>query len=243
MLRVTIDTGAAKIYTTLNKFAIYVATSQSTGCYCTIEKALQSTPTVYTTVTDKQTITGWSGWNVINVPDITTYGNTAASQYGRLRFTFGCTGGTSTSSYFGLSIRSMMGFGGMGHTTPSNMATHGHLYNWDSSQNATFPAQVAAKSFSGSGASLTSLPAEQLTGTIKAVRLPAATTTTQGALSAADKIKLDGLEATISITDAEIDAICTSTLEVDSTLVDEVTGTSYRLYVSEGNLKMAEVNK
>ena len=101
---------------------------------------------------------------------------------------------------------------------------------------------VYATTFSGSGASLTNLPAGQLTGTINAARLPAATTTTQGALSAADKIKLDGLEAIISITDDEIDAICTSALEVDSTLVDEVTGTSYRLYVSEGNLKMAEVN-
>ena len=35
-----------------------------------------------------------------------------------------------------------MGFGGMGWTTPSTMAKTGHLYSFDSSQNATFPADV-----------------------------------------------------------------------------------------------------
>lgn len=243
MLRVTLNTGLAKIYTTLNKFAIYVSTNRATDCYCTIQKALESTPDTYVTVVENVPISGWSGWNIINTSGITTYGNQASSQYGRVRFIFGCAGGTANTQYFGMNVQNIMGFGGMGHTTPSNLAKHGHLYNWNENQDAIFPAQVTAKSFSGSGASLTSLPAGQLTGIINAARLPAATTTTQGALSAADKIKLDGLEATISITDAEIDAICTSTLEVDSTLVDEVTGTSYRLYVSEGNLKMAEVNK
>lgn len=174
MLRITVDTGAARIYTTLNKFAIYVTTNNSSGCYCTIEKALQSTPTTYITVVDKQGISGWSGWNIINVSDITTYGNTATSQYGRLRFTFGCTGGTSNASYFGLQVKNIMGFGGMGHHTPSNMATHGHLYNWDSSQNATFPAKVTATSFAGSGASLTALNASNINaGTLAAARLPA----------------------------------------------------------------------
>lgn len=173
MLRVTVDTGAAGIYTTLNKFAIYISTNQSSGSYCTIEKALQSTPTTYVTVVEKQGISGWSGWNIINVSGITTYGNTAASQYGRLRFTFGCTGGTSTTSYFGLQVKNIMGFGGMGHTTPSNMATHGHLYNWDSSQNATFPAKVTASSFAGNGASLTALNASNINaGTLAAARLP-----------------------------------------------------------------------
>lgn len=77
---------------------------------------------------------------------------------------------------------------------------------------------------------------------VPVAQLPAVTTSSNGVMTAIDKVKLDSLEAIISITDDEIDAICTSALEVDSTLVDEVTGTSYRLYVSEGNLKMAEVN-
>lgn len=48
-------------------------------------------------------------------------------------------------------------------------------------------------------------------------------------------------ELSVSITNDEIDAICGSTLELDSTLTDEMTGTTYALYVSDGNLKMTEV--
>ncbi|WP_405379127.1 hypothetical protein [Phascolarctobacterium sp.] len=70
---------------------------------------------------------------------------------------------------------------------------------------------VYATTFSGSGASLTNLPAGQLTGTINAARLPAATTTTQGALSATDKAKLDSLETMTAITNDEIDTICGTT--------------------------------
>lgn len=48
-------------------------------------------------------------------------------------------------------------------------------------------------SISGSGSGITGLNASNLAdGTVPAVRLPAATTSTQGALSAADKTKLDG---------------------------------------------------
>lgn len=44
------------------------------------------------------------------------------------------------------------------------------------------------------------------------------------------------------ITEAEIDDICTSTLDVDNTLVDDITGKNYALYVSDGDLKMTEVS-
>jgi len=36
MLRVTLHTSAASIYTTINKIVIYCSTSGSSGCYCTI---------------------------------------------------------------------------------------------------------------------------------------------------------------------------------------------------------------
>ena len=150
LLRVTIDTDSFQVYTTLNKFAIYVSTSGSTGCYCTIDASLESTPTTFETFANQVPINGWSGWNIINTSGITTYGNTAASQYGKIRFTFGCTGGTA-KNYTGLTLLTIMGFGGMGHTTPSYMAKLGHLYTWDSSQNAFFPAKVTATGgFSGS---------------------------------------------------------------------------------------------
>ena len=145
-LRITIATSAAHIYTVLNKFAIYMSTAGNT-VQVKIEKALESTPTSYSTVLDWTSITGWSGWNIYNVGGITTYGNTASSQYGRIRFTFRQTAATST--YCAATIYRIMGFGGVGWTVPSNMAKDGHLYSYDSNQNATFPAQVTATQFNG----------------------------------------------------------------------------------------------
>ena len=36
LLRITVDTINASVYTSLNKFAIYISTSGSTNCWCTI---------------------------------------------------------------------------------------------------------------------------------------------------------------------------------------------------------------
>ena len=148
-LRVTIDTGLAPVYTTLNKFVIYVSTNGSTGCKVKIQKALQSTPTTFVDHTDFIDIAGWSGYNVINTNGLTTYGNTAASQYGRVRFLFTNTNSGASTNYSGLNVMRIMGFGGVGWTCPSNMARNGHLYAMDSAQNATFPAQVTATQFNG----------------------------------------------------------------------------------------------
>lgn len=49
-------------------------------------------------------------------------------------------------------------------------------------------------------------------------------------------------DALVFITKAEIDDICTSTLDIDNTLVDDITGKNYTLYVSDGDLKMTEVS-
>lgn len=146
-LRVTIDTGNAGIYTALNKFVIFLSTNGSASTTVTIQKALQSTPDTYTDVATNIGVSGWSGYNVINVTAFTTYGNTAASQYGRVRFIFKANGGNT--SYIGMQIYKIMGFGGVGWTTPSTMAKTGHLYSFDSSQNATFPANVTATKFIG----------------------------------------------------------------------------------------------
>lgn len=152
MLRITIDTSSEtgiNCYTVLNKFCIYMSTMGKTGCYCTIQKALQSTPTVFTDVVTKVPISGWSGYNIINTPSITTYGDSPSSQYGRLRFVFGCTG-DDYPDYKGLCIHGIRAFGGEGWKTPSNMAVNGHLYKYDSEQNAIFPNSVSANEFYGS---------------------------------------------------------------------------------------------
>lgn len=47
-----------------------------------------------------------------------------------------------------------MGFGGVGWTTPSNMAKYGTIYSYDYNQNAFFPAGLSATSLSEGGTKL-----------------------------------------------------------------------------------------
>lgn len=146
-LRITITTNTAKVYTALNKFVIYCSTNGSSGSWCTIDgktKAnVDSGTDTWVTFANKVSLSGWSGYNVINTPDITTYGNTSA-QHQKLRFTFGVTSHPSSSSYAGLIIYRIMGFGGNGWITPSTMAATGRIYTYDASQNVTFPGAVTA---------------------------------------------------------------------------------------------------
>ena len=145
-LRLTLTTSGC-VYSVLNKFAIDVSTNGSTGCYVTIEGRTKANVDAgvdtWVEFAKDITISGWSGWNIINTSGITTHGNTN-NQYANLRFTFGCTGGNISegSSYHGLQIRRLKAFGGVGWQTPSNMAQYGSLYQYDYSQNALFPADV-----------------------------------------------------------------------------------------------------
>lgn len=145
-LRLTLTTSGC-VYSALNKFAIDVSTNGSTGCYVTIEGRTKANVDAgvdtWVEFAKDITISGWSGWNIINTSGITTHGNTN-NQYANLRFTFGCTGGNISegSSYHGLQIRRLKAFGGVGWQTPSNMAQYGSLYRYDYSQNALFPADV-----------------------------------------------------------------------------------------------------
>lgn len=149
MLRITLDTDKIPVYTIFNKFALYVSTNGSTECYCTIDASLESTPTTFVPFADKVKISGWSGWNIINVTNLISYGNSPSRQYGLIRFTFGCSSGND-GKYYGLQIYRIMGFGGVGWTTCSNMAKNGSIYSYDSNQNVTFPAAVVASNFYGS---------------------------------------------------------------------------------------------
>ena len=154
MLRVTIDTDKFGLYTVLNKFAIYLSTQGHNGCYCTIDASLESNPTNFVTFANKVGVSGWSGWNIINTSSLTTYGNNNAkgSQYGLIRFTFGITSASSNSN--GMVIYRIMGFGGVGWTTPSTMARIGTIYSYDAYQNVTFPAKITATGFNGVAAKL-----------------------------------------------------------------------------------------
>lgn len=153
MLRITLHTSAAGVYTVLNKFVMYVSTNGSQGSYCTIRCRTQQNyedgVDTWVTMADKVSIGGWSGYNVINITPITTYGNVKSSQYGEWQFIFGYT--SCSNDYPGLVVRNIFGFGGLGWTTPSTMAKTGHLYSFDYDQNATFPANVTAVAFKKTG--------------------------------------------------------------------------------------------
>lgn len=150
MLRITFDTSSItgiNCYSVLNKFVINISTEGMKFCYCTIQKALQKAPTVFSDVIVKVPIGGWTGYNIINTPSIQTYGNDEENQYGRIRFIFGSDDSTTTNTR--LKILSINAFGGVGQNVPSNMAKNGHLYNYNYNQDAIFPANVVATNFIG----------------------------------------------------------------------------------------------
>lgn len=166
-LRITIDTGKAGLYTVLRKILIYISTNYSQNCKVTIKAALQSNPTNYTlTICNNLPIGGWSGWNVIPC-NFVTYGNTPASQYGRIQFIFTQTGLSDTTKKGGLIISRIFAYGGVGWITPSSMALHGHAYSWDGDLNVTFPAKVTATGgFAGNVTGNVSGTSANVTGTV-----------------------------------------------------------------------------
>lgn len=149
-VRVILETKTANVYTTLNKFAIYLTTNGTNGNWCTIDarlrKNLDNGVDEWVTLAKRVPVNGWSGWNIINIPTITTYGNQASNQYGEIRFTFGATSHPNTN-YPGLSISKIYSFGGVGWAVPSPMASNGHLYSFDANQDATFPGTLKSTAF------------------------------------------------------------------------------------------------
>lgn len=150
-LRVIIDAEIATVYTELNKFLIYCSTNGSSGCWCTIEgrnwENVNKGIDKWDTFADRVNIAGWSGYNIVNTPKFITYRAGGNSKYYKeIRFTFGVTSHPSTASSYGLSISNIMGFGGVGWLTPSNLAGKGTLYSYDANQNAIFPKGIYAES-------------------------------------------------------------------------------------------------
>lgn len=152
-LRITIKNTFGKLYTTLNKFLLYVCyASNTTGCWCTIDGKTQanveSGTDAWKVFVEKAGILGWSGYNVINTPNITTYGNVSnkRDQYSVIRFTFGCT--SHDTAYEGLSVRNILGFGGVGWLTPSTLAGQGVPCRLQVDQSVAFPKYVEAEGFS-----------------------------------------------------------------------------------------------
>lgn len=147
-LRITLNATNMGLYTRLQKLLINISTSYATGSNVIIEKAMKGSETTFTTVGTYQ-ISGWSGWNSIPISAAFGGGNNQTSNIAVLRLTFGITGVNSGQTSNALSVSDIIAIGDTYWSYPSTMAKTGHLYSYDSSQNATFPASLTATTFVG----------------------------------------------------------------------------------------------
>lgn len=101
-------------------------------------------------------ISGWSGWN--DIPLILGNLGGSKSQTGnnwQLRLTYTMTS-VSTSSPKTASILAIRLFGPNLWTSPSTLASTGHMYTYNMDKNVIFPEGVSAKSFTENGTALSS---------------------------------------------------------------------------------------
>ena len=89
-------------------------------------------------------VAGWSGWNDIPLTDMNTFGGSTnqTGNYWYMRLTFSLTSINSSYTTSIPQILSLRLFGDSAWSTPSTMASIGHLYSYDWQQNAIFPASV-----------------------------------------------------------------------------------------------------
>ena len=143
------------VYTRPRKMLINVSTAGH-GLTVTIEAKTGASGASWTTLGTYE-LNGWSGWNDIPM-GISTFGGgtNQTGNYWYMRLTFANTSVNSSYTTTKSSIIGLRLFGDTCWTRTSNMGETGHLYSYDSSQNATFPASVTATTlngttFSGSG--------------------------------------------------------------------------------------------
>lgn len=135
------------IYTRPRKMLINVSTPH--GLTVTIEVKTGVSGANWTSLGTYE-LSGWSGWNDIPM-SISTFGGGAnqTGNYWYMRLTFANTSVNSSYTTTKSSVIGLRLFGDTCWTRTSNMGETGHLYSYDSSQNATFPANVTANTFVG----------------------------------------------------------------------------------------------
>lgn len=176
-----------------------------------IETSTIGAKTTFKTYRTNVPVAGWSGPNCIGLPGQTFGGGSSqTSNTYAYRITFYYTEVNSDWASSNATIGDIRIYGNTNWSGPNNMFSNGHLYSWDTDQNAIFPKKVTASSFSGEADSLTNLNASNISqGTVAYGHLPVgttantvasgnhthslATTSANGFMSSSDKSKLDGI--------------------------------------------------
>lgn len=145
-LRVTLNAIDMGVYCWAKKLLLYVTSSTNTASV-TIEEATVAAPDTWITV-GTYPVSGWSGWN--SIPLLRVFGTNGAdsTQKHLLRLTFGITALNADAS-FAFTLSKILLLADTAWNTPSEMARTGHLYGYNASQRAIFPADVQAVTFHG----------------------------------------------------------------------------------------------
>ena len=153
-LRITLNAYKMHVYTRAKKLLVNISTSGANNCRMKVEYALLGSQTTFVNI-NTYAITGWSGWNSIPIDFPLGGGSGQTNNRAVLRLTF--TIGSLNNKYSNaLSISDIAIYGSTYWTYNSEMAKTGHLYQYDSSQNAIFPKNVKAISFVEGGTALSS---------------------------------------------------------------------------------------
>ena len=150
-LRITLNASKMSLYTRVRKFLVNVSTNGASGSSVLVERAMKGSETTFITE-GTYAVSGWSGWNSIPLGGLGFGGSDSQTGNAAVyRLTFFITGlSSSTSHNNALDIIDIELIGDTYWGIPHEMAKSGHLYTYDSSKNAMFPAKVTAASFSGS---------------------------------------------------------------------------------------------
>lgn len=145
------------IYTRVRKLLFNVNTSGH-GISVTIEIKTGKSDAAWVTV-GTYPLSGWPGWNEIPSSFASLGGSSSqTSNYWYMRLTFATTSVDSSYTTTRSRIVGIRLFGENVYTATSNMGRTGHLYSYDTNQNAIFPANITATRFIGDGYGLTNLP-------------------------------------------------------------------------------------
>ena len=147
-LRITIE--PTDRYTSVDNFYCWFSTGGHT-VKLKIEYSTIGNKTTFTTLREDLNINGWSGANDITF-SAGTFGGGSDQTSNRYayRFTFMTTAINSNFTNQLPSVSDIRLYGDNAWGTPNSMMLRDHIYNWDISQNVSFPANISGNSANNS---------------------------------------------------------------------------------------------